>query len=816
MRSCKQARMVVVSAAIAAGMALPFMQSAAAQELLDEHFWITAGSGDEGRVRVIKKTADTLYLGGDFLYVGPISGAGAALRRAAGEPAAPFPNVFGEYPTVYDALPDGEGGWFIAGQFTEVAGVEVTNLARLRSDGSAEALPSPNARVHALALQGTTLYLGGLFTAVDGVPRNRAAAIDISTPAPAHRGGTLLPWNPDVAMGPAPQINDILTTGPGGPVVLAGWFTHVGGVEQPNLAYVDPVSGQLLPGPDANNMLNSLSLLDDTLYVGGHFTQVGGVGRTGVAAVNLQTGAVLPWNPNPNSSIHAAVASPDAVYISGPYTTIGGLTRNRLTSVHPITGAVLPWNPQVSAFSVRVIVPSPEGVYIGGSFSSVNGVPRHRVALVDTQTAQLHPWPVHAADSVRVIQRSHDGDNVFVGGQFRSVGGQPRRHAAAIDLKSGALTDWNPRPNGGILDIWIAEDSAFVVGGFLGIGTPPVTRYYAAEVDLITGQPTAWTPPEFNFPGNRALAVTDDHVYVGGDFSNLGGRVAELHRSTGAWTGRNIGTGGGIGFKVHDLLHDAEANVLYVGGFFTFLAGSLRSNLGAIDLVSGVATAWDPNVGGNRVQAMACKGDVMYLVGTFHSIGGVDRANAGAVLKSTGEVTPWNPALTSGSGVHGTGLAVAVGEDSVYVGGTFTRVNGIVHIHAAAVDGVTGTLLDWDAQPRGPAGAGFVFDLILDQSMLHLAGDFTTMLGEIREGVATVSSLEPPSGPLGDLNGDGVVDVSDLLILLGAWGPCPPSGDCPADLDGDGAVNVSDLLILLGNWGEGRLTRGVRFEGAHS
>ncbi len=56
-----------------------------------------------------------------------------------------------------------------------------------------------------------------------------------------------------------------------------------------------------------------------------------------------------------------------------------------------------------------------------------------------------------------------------------------------------------------------------------------------------------------------------------------------------------------------------------------------------------------------------------------------------------------------------------------------------------------------------------------------------------------------PSIP-GDLNGDGIVDVTDLLLLLGAWGSC--SGDpCPADLNGDGTVNVADLLILLGNWG---------------
>lgn len=53
----------------------------------------------------------------------------------------------------------------------------------------------------------------------------------------------------------------------------------------------------------------------------------------------------------------------------------------------------------------------------------------------------------------------------------------------------------------------------------------------------------------------------------------------------------------------------------------------------------------------------------------------------------------------------------------------------------------------------------------------------------------------------GDLDGDGVVDVSDLLILLANWGPCPRSGECLGDLTGDGIVDVSDLLLLLGNWG---------------
>jgi hypothetical protein len=56
---------------------------------------------------------------------------------------------------------------------------------------------------------------------------------------------------------------------------------------------------------------------------------------------------------------------------------------------------------------------------------------------------------------------------------------------------------------------------------------------------------------------------------------------------------------------------------------------------------------------------------------------------------------------------------------------------------------------------------------------------------------------------IGDLNGDGIVNVRDLLALLGAWGacdePCPPA--CTGDTNFDCTVNWIDLLTLLSNWG---------------
>lgn len=158
-------------------VAAAVMQSAAYTQTLQPNQWIA-----DGEVVTMTSIGDTIYLGGQFYYVGPVTSKnGAALDLINGDPNSLFPTVSG---VVNTAIADGAGGWFIGGNFTSVGISLRDNLARINADGSVHTWnPGVDGPVNALVLSGDTLFVGGLFGIINGEPRNNLAALDATTGA---------------------------------------------------------------------------------------------------------------------------------------------------------------------------------------------------------------------------------------------------------------------------------------------------------------------------------------------------------------------------------------------------------------------------------------------------------------------------------------------------------------------------------------------------------------------------------------------------------------------------------------------------------
>jgi len=144
-------------------------------------------------------------------------------------------------------------------------------------------------------------------------------------------------------------------------------------------------------------------------------------------------------------------------------------------------------------------------------------------------------------------------------------------------------------------------------------------------------------------------------------------------------------------------------------------------------------------------------------------------------------------------GVSGDG-SVVVGLGSNPAGWTacfWTERTGVVNLKEWLLDHGVTEVADWTLHE--------VNDVSADGKTIVGAGQYPG--SSYREAwVAYLGEAFP--GPLGDLDGDGDVDLSDLSQLLSNYGTTSGAEYSDGDLDGDGDVDLSDLSGLLAHYGE--------------
>jgi hypothetical protein len=75
------------------------------------------------------------------------------------------------------------------------------------------------------------------------------------------------------------------------------------------------------------------------------------------------------------------------------------------------------------------------------------------------------------------------------------------------------------------------------------------------------------------------------------------------------------------------------------------------------------------------------------------------------------------------------------------------------------------------------------------------------------EGESTITDNEYTDGTVmisvqGDVNGDGIVNVFDILTIKANWGETPPIWNPNVDCNDDDIINVFDILTVKAHWGQ--------------
>jgi hypothetical protein len=321
----------------------------------------------------------------------------------------------------------------------------------------------------------------------------------------------------------------------GGKTIIGGAFTAVNdpsGQSFPaaHLAVIDSNTGvvDLTWQGNADDAVNSLAVLGNTLFVGGSFNHLDGVSHRNLGALNLTTGALLPaFAATTNRPVDALSAVGTSVYAGGTFTSVtagsGTTTRNFIAKLDATTGALAAgWSPQPDQ-RVRALQTSTDGsaVYAGGDFTTVNGSShRSTVELTGADpgapVATYHGAATNQNAFASVLGLDLDGSTLYV-----AAGGSGGA-CTALSATDGSRV-WTKHATGNLQAVQVNHGIVYCGGHFGGTGSfDGQTRFKLAAVNATAPFATTDFAPRFNSAlGVFALGADAGHLFTGGDFTKV-------------------------------------------------------------------------------------------------------------------------------------------------------------------------------------------------------------------------------------------------------------------------------------------------------
>lgn len=140
----------------------------------------------DGEIKTIQQMENgNIFLGGDFEYIAPDHGSAVLLPSARSGIANPtplaFPHVNG---LVYSAVDDGQGGWFIGGNFTKVGNHEKPGFAHIDRMGQVLPWQPVEGDIRQIKKRNGILYIGGNYKTASNSYLVALSAFEINNNTP--------------------------------------------------------------------------------------------------------------------------------------------------------------------------------------------------------------------------------------------------------------------------------------------------------------------------------------------------------------------------------------------------------------------------------------------------------------------------------------------------------------------------------------------------------------------------------------------------------------------------------------------------------
>lgn len=382
------------------------------------------------------------------------------------------------------------------------------------------------------------------------------------------------------------------------------------------------------------------------------------------------------------------------------------------------------WSPESSTYDICVDETN-GNVYAVGEFTEVYP-PNLRSAFLDKNTGVADeniPRFIYQQSSKVNVAIPDETGGWYFGGRCISPQEPVWRGLTYMD-SDGVMSDWNPVISGEIHTMLILGDTLYIGGDFENING--VSRNYLASFDISTGNITDWDPEISDDYDHEVNALTTDgtKIFVGGKFDEAGGQprsyLAAFDHSSGALTGWAPNQSNAVNaFKLYD-------EVIYVA---PDQGGPSSSAAKAFDSNTGAQTTWSVALIGGYANAIDVIDDMVYIGGDFMvSSFSNYQYNLAVAHPTTGELT------FNGFESDGEIFAITSTDQSIFLGGNFSEINGFDRENAAAIDKETGLVNDWD-----PDANGIVDYLITHEDWVVAAGDFERLGRVLRTGFVELS-----------------------------------------------------------------------------